>query len=202
MLKSAFIDRYRSSLDKLVGKFQLALYHQTNRDGPLYTNQLQWRILLQSMRQIYSKCSLVRFQDMTLGSALTTRDCPHLHSEKRHSNVELKTGDGWNPAEEELTSSTSMSCSQCSQYRPSTLSKTLAIHTKKTKLFRISLVITAVFLAWTKLCHKVLQKFQLCKDIEYSCLLFLLDEVIPLSFFHNPVTFRSGNLDDYTWQPC
>ena len=53
-----------------------------------------------------------------------------------------------------------------------------------------------------KLCHKVLKIFQLCKDIEYSCLLFLLDEVIPLSFFHNPVTFRSGNLDDYTWQPC
>ena len=68
---------------------------------------------------------------------------------------------------------------------------------KKTKPFRISLVITAVFLAWTKLHHKVLQKFQLCKDIEYSCLLFLLDKVIPLSFFHYPVTFRSGNLDDY-----
>ena len=68
---------------------------------------------------------------------------------------------------------------------------------KKPKPFRISLVITAVFLAWTKLCHKVLKKFQLRKDIEYSCLLFLLDEVIPLSFFHNPVTFRSANLDDY-----
>ena len=25
-----------SSLDELVGKFQLALYHQTSRDGPLY----------------------------------------------------------------------------------------------------------------------------------------------------------------------
>ena len=69
---------------------------------------------------------------------------------------------------------------------------------KKPKPFRISLVITAVFLAWTRLVrHKVLQIFQLCKDIEYSCLLFLLDEVIPLSFFHYPVTFRSGNLDDY-----
>ena len=68
---------------------------------------------------------------------------------------------------------------------------------KKPKPFRISLVITAVFLAWTKLSHKVLQKFQLCKDIEYSCLLFLLDEVIPLFFFQYPVTFRSGNLDDY-----
>ena len=68
---------------------------------------------------------------------------------------------------------------------------------KKPKSFKISLVITAVFLAWTKLCHKVLQIFQICKDIEYSCLLFLLDEVIPLSFFHYPVTLRSGNLDDY-----
>ena len=27
------------------------------------------------MRQVYSKCSLVRFQEMTLGSALTTRNC-------------------------------------------------------------------------------------------------------------------------------
>ena len=38
-------------------------------------NQLPWRSLLQSMRQVYSKCSLVRFQEMTLGSALTTRNC-------------------------------------------------------------------------------------------------------------------------------
>jgi len=59
------------------------------------------------------------------------------------------------------------------------------------------LVITDVFLALTKLRHRGLQKFQLCKDIEYICLLFLLDEVIPLSFFHYPVTIRSGNLDDH-----
>ena len=41
------------------------------------------------------------------------------------------------------------------------------------------------------------QKFQLCKDIEFACILHLLDEVIPLSFFHYPVVFRSGNLSSY-----
>ena len=33
--------------------------------------------------------------------------------------------------------------------------------------------------------------------IEFSCLFHLLDEVIPLSFFHYPVMFPSGNLASY-----
>ena len=44
---------------------------------------------------------------------------------------------------------------------------------------------------------KVLQKFQLWKDIEFACILHLLDEVVPLSFFHYPVIFRSGNPHSY-----
>lgn len=67
----------------------------------------------------------------------------------------------------------------------------------KPKPFRIHLLITAVFLGWLKIRSKVLAKFKLCKDIEYACFLHLLDEVIPISFYHYPVTFRSGDLDCY-----
>lgn len=67
----------------------------------------------------------------------------------------------------------------------------------KPKPFRINLLITAVFLGWLKIRSKVLKKFQLCKDIEYACLLHVLDETIPLCFLHYPVVFRSGNLDMY-----
>lgn len=67
----------------------------------------------------------------------------------------------------------------------------------KPKPFRINLLINAVFLGWLQLRTKVLQKFQLCKDAEFACILHLLDEVIPLSFYHYPVMFRSGNLNTY-----
>ena len=59
----------------------------------------------------------------------------------------------------------------------------------KPKPFRINLLLNAIFLGWLQLRTKVLQKFQLCKDIEFACILHLLDEVIPLSFFHYPVIF-------------
>lgn len=67
----------------------------------------------------------------------------------------------------------------------------------KPKPFRINLLLNAIFLGWLQLRTKVLQKFQLSKDIEFACILHLLDEVIPLSFFHYPVIFRSGNLSSY-----
>ena len=67
----------------------------------------------------------------------------------------------------------------------------------KPKPFQRNLLLNAIFLGWLQLRTKVLQKFQLCKDIEYACILHLLDEVIPLSFFHYPVVFRSGNLSSY-----
>ena len=57
----------------------------------------------------------------------------------------------------------------------------------KPKPFQINLLLNAIFLGWLQLRTKVLQKFQLCKDIEFACPLHLLDEVIPLSFFHYPV---------------
>ena len=67
----------------------------------------------------------------------------------------------------------------------------------KHKPFRINLLLNAIFLGWLQLRSKVLQKFQLCKDIELTCILHLLDGVIPLSFFHYPVMFRSGSLSSY-----
>ena len=67
----------------------------------------------------------------------------------------------------------------------------------KPKPFRVNILITAVFLGWLKIRTKVLQKFKLCKDIEYACLLHLLEEVIPLGFFHYSLIFRSGDLERY-----
>jgi len=64
----------------------------------------------------------------------------------------------------------------------------------KPKPFRINLLLNTVFLGWLQLRDKVIHKFPLCKDIEFSCLFHLLDEVIPLSFFHYAVMFLSGNL--------
>lgn len=68
----------------------------------------------------------------------------------------------------------------------------------KPKPFRINILINAVFLGWLKIRSKVLQKFKLCKDIEYSCLLHILEEVIPIGFFHYSLIFRSGDLEGYT----
>ena len=45
--------------------------------------------------------------------------------------------------------------------------------------------------------EKVLTKFGMCKDLEFVCILHILDEVIPLVFFHYAVMFRSGTLDMY-----
>lgn len=41
----------------------------------------------------------------------------------------------------------------------------------KPKPFRINLLLNAIFLGWLQLRTKVLQKFQLCKDIEFACIL-------------------------------
>ena len=59
----------------------------------------------------------------------------------------------------------------------------------KPKPFQINLLWNAIFLGWLQLRTKVLQKFQLCKDTGFACRLYLLDEFIPLSFFHYPVIF-------------
>ena len=45
---------------------------------------------------------------------------------------------------------------------------------------------------------KIIRKFDLCKDIEYTCILHILDEVVPLAFFHYAAIFEGGNLQMYS----
>ena len=40
----------------------------------------------------------------------------------------------------------------------------------KPKPFQRNLLLNAIFLGWLQLRTKVLQKFQLCKDIEFACI--------------------------------
>ena len=54
----------------------------------------------------------------------------------------------------------------------------------------------AAFLGWLMLRSKVLTLFKLCKDLEYVSLLYLMEEVILMLFFHYLVIFRSSNLDN------
>lgn len=68
---------------------------------------------------------------------------------------------------------------------------------EKPKPDRVAVLVAAAFLGWLMLRSRVLTLFKLCKDIEYTCLLYLFEEVLPLLFFHYPVIFRSSKLDDY-----
>ena len=68
---------------------------------------------------------------------------------------------------------------------------------EKPKPDRVAVLVAAAFLGWLMLRSKVLNLFKLCKDIEYTCLLYLFEEVLPLLFFHYPVIFRSSDLGNY-----
>ena len=63
------------------------------------------------------------------------------------------------------------------------------------KLDCLSLLVTAAFLGWLRVCSRVLSLIQLSKDHEYVCLMYLFEEVLPLLFFHHPVVFRGSNFD-------
>ena len=67
---------------------------------------------------------------------------------------------------------------------------------QKPRPFRCSLCITAALLGWILVRDKVLPKFGLCKGHEFASILYLLDHVVPLVFFHYQ-TFRSGNMEEY-----
>lgn len=67
---------------------------------------------------------------------------------------------------------------------------------QKPKEFRISLCIVAALLGWLMVRKKIMSRFANCKDHEYTCLLYLLEDVIPLVFYQYQV-FRTGNLDLY-----
>ena len=62
---------------------------------------------------------------------------------------------------------------------------------------RIAVLVAAAFLGWLMLRSKVLTLFKLCKDLEYVSLLYLMEEVILMLFFHYQVIFRSSNLDNF-----
>lgn len=68
---------------------------------------------------------------------------------------------------------------------------------REPKPFRVQLLLMGVLCGWIMIREKVLSKFGFCKDLEYACLLHILDEVIPLVFFHYTLIFRSGTLDTY-----
>lgn len=68
---------------------------------------------------------------------------------------------------------------------------------QKPKPFRANLILTGTLCGWFLIRRKVLDKFQFCKDIEYLYLLNLLEEVLPMAFYHYELVFRSGDLDNY-----
>ena len=67
----------------------------------------------------------------------------------------------------------------------------------KPKLFRCELVLAAAFLGWKKIRQQIIQKFSICKDPEYLCLINTLEEVLPLVILHYNVIFKSGNMEMY-----
>ena len=63
------------------------------------------------------------------------------------------------------------------------------------KPFRVQMLLMAVVCGWIMIREKVLRKFCMCKDLEFVCILHILEEVIPLVLFHYTVIFRSGALN-------
>ena len=68
---------------------------------------------------------------------------------------------------------------------------------KKPKPFRVQPLLISVLFGWLMIRDKIISKFDLCKDIEYTCILHILDEVVPLTFFHH-AAFLGGNLQMYS----
>ena len=48
------------------------------------------------------------------------------------------------------------------------------------------------FCGWLRIPRQVIQAFGQCKDIEYSCLLHLFEELVPPCFLHYPVIIVRG----------
>ena len=68
---------------------------------------------------------------------------------------------------------------------------------KKPKPFRVQFLLMSALFGWPMTRDKIIRKFDLCKDIEYTCILHILDEVVPLAFFHH-AAFLGGNLQMYS----
>ena len=68
----------------------------------------------------------------------------------------------------------------------------------KPKPFRVNLLVVTTISGWLLVRTRVLNKFDLCKDIGYLCVIHVLDEILPQVFFQYEVIFRSGNIERYT----
>ena len=64
------------------------------------------------------------------------------------------------------------------------------------KEFRISLCVTAALLGWLMVRKHIIRQFANCKEHKYVCLLYLLEDVVPVVFYQYQI-FRSGNFDLY-----
>ena len=60
---------------------------------------------------------------------------------------------------------------------------------------KVALCIALSFCGWLSIRSHIIQAFGQCKDPEYSCLLHLFEELIPLCFLHYPVIVRGGQFD-------
>ena len=63
---------------------------------------------------------------------------------------------------------------------------------EKPKPDKVALCITLSFCGWLRIRSQIIQAFSQCKDTEYTCLLHLFEELIPLCFLHYPVIVRGG----------
>lgn len=66
---------------------------------------------------------------------------------------------------------------------------------EKPKPDKVTLCIVLSFCGWLSVRRQVIQAFGQCKDTEYSCLLHLFEELIPLCFLHYPVIVRGGQFE-------
>ena len=56
----------------------------------------------------------------------------------------------------------------------------------------MALCIVLACCGWLSICRQVIHAFGQCKDTEYSCLLHLFDELVPLCFLHYPIIIVRG----------
>ena len=66
---------------------------------------------------------------------------------------------------------------------------------EKPKPDKVALCVVLSFCGWLSVRRQVIQTFGQCKDTEYSCLLHLFEELIPLCFLHYPVIVRGGQFE-------
>lgn len=61
----------------------------------------------------------------------------------------------------------------------------------------MNLVVIGTMCGWLMIRDNVLEKLKLCKDLEYVCIIHILEEILPMVLFQYTVVFRSGNFSEY-----